>query len=393
MIQNPIIIHYTSHWLPQTQTWLYTQIHYLTSKLDNYIVCETTENLDQFYLRNIHCLKDSSVGIQILNKCLRKLHLDYYWGFLLQTIDQKQGNILHSHFGNTGWANINIAKQASVKHVVSFYGFDVNYLPHQNERWIKRYQELFAGVDQILCLGPNMMKQVIELGCPSQKIAIHHLGINLDKIDFKPRKWQPSEPLRILIAASFREKKGIPYALEAIGLLQNEIDLEVTIIGDATQEKRSKDEKKKILEIIEKYNILPKIRMMGYQPHSVLLEEAYTHHIFLSPSITSNDGDTEGTPVTIIEMAASGMPVISTLHSDIPEIIQNGKTGLLAKERDIEGIIKHLRWLIDNHEQWELILKASRNHIENEFDASIQANKLVKIYQNILDNCYQIDSN
>lgn len=386
MIQNPIVIHYTPHWLPQTQTWLYNQIYHLNFKLDNYICCVTTDNLDQFYIPNIHCLEDSSLWVQILDKCFRVLHLNQLWGFLLQTIVQKQGNILHSHFGNVGWANINVAKQANVKHVVSFYGYDVNFLPHRDERWIKRYHNLFAEVDLILCLGPNMVKHVKELGCPSHKIKVHHLGINLDTIAFKPRRWQPGEPIRILIAASFREKKGIPYALEALGLLQNEIDFEITIIGDATQEKRSKDEKKKILEIIEKNNLLPKIKMMGYQPHSILLKEAYTHHIFLSPSVTSNDGDTEGTPITIIEMAASGMPVISTLHSDIPEIIQDGKTGLLAKERDIDGIIKHLRWLINNHEGWELILKASRNYIENEFDASIQANKLVKIYQKILDN-------
>jgi len=75
--------------------------------------------------------------------------------------------------------------------------------------------------------------------------------------------------------------------------------------------------------------------MLGFQPHAILFEEAYKNHIFLSPSVTALDGDTEGgAPVTIIEMAATGMPIISTKHCDIPEVIKDGVTGFLANERD-----------------------------------------------------------
>ena len=98
------------------------------------------------------------------------------------------------------------------------------------------------------------------------------------------------------------------------------------------------------MAMIEKYNLRSKVRLLGYQPFSVMLEEAYGHHIFLSPSVTASDGDTEGgAPVGIIEMTASGMPVISTTHCDIPEVIQNGVTGLLAEERDVEGLIDNVR--------------------------------------------------
>ncbi len=70
---------------------------------------------------------------------------------------------------------------------------------------------------------------------------------------------------------------------------------------------------------------------MGYQPHSTLFAEAYRHHIFLSPSVTASTGDTEGgAPVSLIEMAATGMLIVSTTHCDIPEVIKHGVTGLLA---------------------------------------------------------------
>ena len=85
------------------------------------------------------------------------------------------------------------------------------------------------------------------------------------------------------------------------------MDLEIVIIGDNTLEPRSQSEKQKILQVIEKYGMQSKIRMLGFQPHCVLMNEAYKHHIFISPSVTAADGDTEGgAPVSIIEMAASG---------------------------------------------------------------------------------------
>ena len=97
----------------------------------------------------------------------------------------------------------------------------------------------------ILCEGPHMACCLKKLGCPSEKISVHHLGIEIDKIPFIPRKYTPGDSVRILIAASFREKKGIPYALEALGEFNKMVPVDVTIIGDSSYEKRSKIEKKK----------------------------------------------------------------------------------------------------------------------------------------------------
>ena len=160
--------------------------------------------------------------------------------------------------------------------------------------------------------------------------------------------------------------------------------MNVTIIGDSNGTKAAEQEKKKIFDIVNKYKLQPYIRFLGYQPHSVLIKEAYKHHVFLTPSVTSSDGDTEGgAPVTILEMMATGMPVISTTHCDIPQIITHGETGLLAEERDVEGLVTNLQWLLDNYEQWALMTGKGRQHIETNFDASTQAHKLAEIYQQV----------
>lgn len=115
-----------------------------------------------------------------------------------------------------------------------------------------------------------------------------------------------------------------------------------------------------------------------------MFEEAYKHHIFLSPSVTAKNGDTEGgVPVTIIEMAVSGMQIVSTTHCDIPDVIEDGVTGFLAPERDVDRLVFHIRWLLKNNNSWEAMLRAGRQKSEREFDVRAQAERLGEFYDGI----------
>lgn len=385
MIQNITVVHCLPSWLPLTQTWLYNQVKYLPDGVENHVVCERTENLDQFPIQNIHSLNEKPRWLYYWERGFRKPRRWLYSWFLVKTIRQTNANIVHSHYGFTGWASIGAIRKTRAKHIVTYYGLDVNRLPKVDPRWNKRYLKLFENVDKILCEGPHMAQCTVKLGCVEEKVKVHHLGVSVDDIPFRPRIWKSGEPLKILIAGSFREKKGIPYALEALGRFQHQKSIQITIIGDATPGFLiTQEEKQKIFEVLEKHKLKGKTRMLGYQPHSVLFEEAYKHHVFLSPSITASDGDTEGgAPVSIIEMLASGMPVVSTTHCDIPNVIINGETGLLTKERDVDGIVTCLCWLVEHPEMWYKMVKTGRRHIEKEFNALIQGVRLYEIYNKL----------
>jgi colanic acid/amylovoran biosynthesis glycosyltransferase len=381
------VLHNTPVWLPQTHTWMYNQVKYSHSdRIDNHIVCEQTENLDQFHIDNIHCLPEAPKALNYLYNSIKTLRLRRYRRHVVSISNKMRAQIMHSHFGDVGWANIAAAEKANLKHVTTFYGYDVNLLPQQDARWRTRYQKLFENVEVVLCEGPHMASCIVNMGCPEKKIKVQHLGIEMQKIPFQPRSWRPGEILRVLITASFREKKGIPDAIKALGRLQENIPLEITIIGDAGPARHFQLEKKRINEEIEQQKLQSKVRLLGYQPHNVLLREAYKHHIFLSPSVTASDGDTEGgVPVTIIEMAASGMIVVSTNHCDIPAVIHHNDTGLLAEEHDVNGLVKNLNWLVDNPDRWIDFQLSAREHIKREYDARIQGKKLADIYSEIID--------
>jgi colanic acid/amylovoran biosynthesis glycosyltransferase len=357
--------------------------------------------MDQFTLPNIHTLTDHPFWQRVwpflertrystflpLKALAKPFHEAYEAAckhFLHQLAQTYQARILHSHYGPIAWRNLQIAKQASLKHVVTFYGHDVNQLPTQDARWLKRYKDLFRHIDLVLCEGPYMAQSIVALGCPEHKVKVHHLGVTVDQLSFQPRTWQPGEPLRILIAAAFREKKGVPYALQALGQLQREVPIEITLIGDANFRASSQAEKQKILATINEYHLNDKVRLLGYQPYALLLQEAYQHHLLLSPSVTASDGDTEGgAPVVLIEMMATGMHIVSTNHCDIPEVASPLVREHLAEERDVAGLIRQLKWLLARPTEWKAILEAGRRHVEKEFNAQTQADRLMMIYQQL----------
>lgn len=369
-------------WLGQTLTWVYNQVRHLPDDVRASVVCDRTENLDQFPWSDLAALTDNPFRAALW----RATRLPALRTAMLRgCIEARGARLVHSHFGPRGCQDLAAVRRTGVRHVVTFYGYDVTFVPRQYPSWRRRYRSLFRRVDRVLCEGPFMAGTIAELGCPDEKIRVQPLGVELGSLACRPRARAADEPLRVLIAASFREKKGIPDAFDALARLRGRVPLEVTVIGDSTGEPRTQQEKRAILAAIERSGLAGDTRLLGYQPHRAVIEEAYRHHVFLSPSLTPEDGDTEGgAPVSLIEMAATGMPIVSTRHCDIPQVVEHGVGGLLAEERDVAGIAAHLAWLVDHPERWSEMGEAARRHVEVRFDVRTQAAALAEIYRELL---------
>jgi colanic acid/amylovoran biosynthesis glycosyltransferase len=87
------------------------------------------------------------------------------------------------------------------------------------------------------------------------------------------------------------------------------------------------------------------------------------------PSVRAGDGDLEGIPVALMEAMAAGLTVVSTYHSGIPELIEDGRTGLLAPERDVGALAQKLVWIADNPGSCEELARAARRKVEEDFDS------------------------
>jgi len=377
------IAHSVRSYLFRTGSWIYAQISHL-KKYQPLVITTRKRNLDIFPVEKIYSLSDLNGLNRFFQRQYAKL-TNFYYPFLFKVLKENQILLLHSHFGNRGFFDLTLKQKLKIPQVTTFYGHDVSMLPKE-ERWRKRFKVLFKQCDLILAEGNYMKKSLLELGCPDSKLEVQHLGIDLEKIPFIPRKLTDCQKVKIMIAGTFREKKGITYGLEAFAKLSSKYkNIEITLIGDAGRSQREVNYKRDIINTIRNHNLAGKVNYLGFLPYPDFIEEAKNNHIFLSPSIHPSDGETEGgAPVTLIEMSAYGMPIISTFHCDIPEVVIDGESGFLVPEKDIDALAERLEYLIKHPDIWESMGRAGRKHIEEEFNIIKQVAKLEALYDSLL---------
>lgn len=383
------VVHFKAgNYLAITESWIYSQIIQL-ERYHPIVYAMGTENLDIYpteTIRNLNYQPGFGTMSNFFNKAFKKL-LGYY-PYFYSSLKKDRPALLHAHFGPSGYYFLKLKRILGIPLITTFYGYDLSLLPTQEPVWKERYRELFAQGDLFLVEGNYMKGSLEKLGCPGDKITVRQLGVDLSKLAFSSRSSASDREISILIAASFREKKGLPYAVEAIGKVKRdhpEYAVAVTILGDSGGGREGEREKGKIFSLIDEYGLMSCVNMLGFQPHPVFLQEAPKHDLFLSPSVHASNGDTEGgAPVAIIEASAMGMPVISTTHCDIPEVIIDRESGYLVPERDTEALAEKLTFLISNPDVRDRMGQAGRRHIEENYNNIVQVQKLEQIYDSVI---------
>ena len=376
---KPGVAHCVSTYLPITQTWIYGQL----LQMCRYAPCVFTNsirNLDVFPFEEIYVYQQCAHRpLQSWERAFLKV--PQYPPLYAQAMRERGICLLHAHFGDEGFRLLTVRAILEIPMVVSFYGYDVSELPRRGPlgRWRFWLKVLFLMADRILAEGPYMRKSLIRLGCPPHKVQVQHLGVDIRKLPFAVRQFPLNGPIRILIAASFREKKGIQYGIAAFGRVASKRNrLELVIVGDGPL-------RPQIEHQIAQLGLGDRVLLMGYQPHERLIAIAQESHIVMAPSVTASNGDTEGgAPVFLIEAQAMGLPVIATRHADIPEVVQDGKTGYLVAERDIDTLAERLEYLLDHPGLWPELGTNGRQHVEASFSLEQQVKYLENIYDELL---------
>lgn len=281
---------------------------------------------------------------------------------------------VHCQFGTIGLTG-NILKEIGVtnnKLLTSFRGFDATKFPNSEKPGV--YNELFKNGDLFLPVSKSLASRLLDLGCDKEKIVVHHSGIDCRKFNFIERSNSTGAVIRLLTIARLVEKKGIAYAIKAVAqLLAEGYKLEYMVIGDG----EARDE---LEELIKGFSAEAQIKLLGWKPHDEVIQLLQQSDILIAPSVTAKDGDQEGIPNVVKEAMACGLPVVGTIHGGIPELIEEGVSGCLAPERDVDKLSDCLRSLCDHPEKWAEMGRAGRKHVEEEFDITKLSKELEKLY-------------
>jgi colanic acid/amylovoran biosynthesis glycosyltransferase len=296
----------------------------------------------------------------------------FYMAILMQ--HQKQSyDIIHCHFGYNGLVGIILRDIGAIqgKVITSFHGIDVSkYLKQWGK---KKYDLLFQLGDIFLPISELWKSRLIELGC-NGKIIVHRMGIDCNKFCFTPRKLPVGGVVEIVTVARLTEKKGVEYAIRAVAKLAKiKPSLNYTIVGDGPL-------KESLQQLILQLGVDNIVTLVGWKNQQEVIEIIKNSDIMLAPSVTSRNGDREGIPVVLMETMAMGLPIVSTLHSGIPELIENGVSGFLVPERDVDALAEKLNYLVENPKIWHNMGAAGRAFVEKYYNIDKLNDKLVEIY-------------
>jgi colanic acid/amylovoran biosynthesis glycosyltransferase len=376
------VMHRYPEWLPLTMTWLNQLIRDTDPYVRNRILAEVRLPTGPDH-PGLFISRQASPVAYWLTRGLRKAGVIRHLEPDLSHLKRTRPDVFHSHFGHIGANDAPLVSRLGIPHVVSFYGMDVHQLPYSDAMWTPRYRNLFDSGARILCEGSFMRSSIIRLGAQPDSVVVHRLGVDITRFPFRPRRVEQGQSLKILMASSFRPKKGIPTGIEAVAKASAEIPVELTIVGGPSAEDTS--EARLIDQAAAHAHIGSRIRFLGFLEPARLREVADGHHVFLAPSLTAADGDCEGgIPVSLLEMAASGMIIVSTRHCDIPAVVEHGRTGWLASERQSDVLASHLVDVWNRREQWGPVQIALRQLIESQYNHAVQATELVRLYETMV---------
>jgi glycosyltransferase involved in cell wall biosynthesis len=279
---------------------------------------------------------------------------------------------LHAHFAHSPTSVAMFASQLT--------GLPFSFTAHAKDIYTSNQQQLREKIEQarfvITCTEYNR-KHLSKLS-DGKSTPIHRVyhGIDIELFSCNGKKPQrPAEPYRILTIARFTPKKGLPTVVRALKQLKDQkIPLDFTLIGDG-------DDREKILALIEELGLTSATSWLGTQPHHVVLEHYRQADLFVLGCEVATNGDRDGIPNVLLESMAMGVPVVATNISAIPELVQDGQTGLLVPPGNPRQLADAMLRLLTDLKLRTRIIGAAQQRVATVFDNRKLIRDLAEIYR------------
>lgn len=290
-------------------------------------------------------------------------------------LDEFRPDIIHCHFGYEALMlldNIDIRRYPIIIH---FHGYDASMML-KKKSYVKKLKSVLKNKNVFpVTVSDFFINQLSEtLDVPKNRFTLLRYGVNLEL--FNP--YQKNDNGRVFLqVSSLVPKKGHEFTLKAFSLfLKNREDKEYTLILTGDGKRRA------LLEsLASEYGISDKVQFVGNVAPSDAVNLMSTADCFVHHSITTEEGDTEGIPNAIMEAMAMELPIVSTFHAGIPELVEDGVNGYLVEERDVAAYAKKMEEALKMGR-----LKVNREKIEAIYNREKHNQQLRSIYEKIIKN-------
>ena len=294
---------------------------------------------------------------------------------LLNAIDENQIDVVHVHTGPLAALIAPICDEANIPLVVHFHGIDA-YAPNLTGVAGKNYSELRSIASAVVGVSRHMTKQLVTIGMSAEKV--HYAPYFVDPDQFSDSK--PSDqPPTFLSVGRFVEKKAPLVTLVAFEeLLKTVPTATLVMIGDGP-----------MLTGCQQYartrGIDSQVQFRGLQPHTEVQLAMKSARCFVQHSVVGSDNDHEGTPVGILEAQMSGLPVVSTRHAGICDVVVDEETGFLVDEFDWQKMSKQMCRLAEDPVRAGEMGTAGRMRVKTNFGFDQTLGKLASVLSHVAD--------
>jgi glycosyltransferase involved in cell wall biosynthesis len=289
---------------------------------------------------------------------------------LERSLKQEKPDVIFAEFGVCGAVCTPIAKRLGIPLITHYHGYDASEYDIL-KKYEKEYKAMFDYASAIIVVSQVMKEKLKDLGAPEQKLVLTHYGAHASfktlQLDLRPK--------RFLAVGRMVDKKAPHLLILAFHrCLQYHPDATLVYIGTGPMLRVVQD-------LVKHLGMEKNVELKGLAGRDVIQAEMQRVRCFVQHSRTAENGDMEGTPVAIIESQSAGLPVISTIHAGIPDVVVHEETGFLVEEGDVGGMAAYMTLILNDAERAVEMGAAGKSRIAAHFtmDHHIQAlNDVVK---------------
>lgn len=334
------------------------------------VACSCFKNL------NMWCQKFMELGIDVIRLKVAGKHDPRHVLYLRKIL--KNFDLLHLHVWNPASCRWAFLAAGKIPIVVTEHD---PFVLRGFKGWLKN--KLMNNVAAIIAISEASKKIIIEQNPElSEKITVVHNGIDIEewqkqtkiesRNEYKRAEFRalPNEKI-ILCVAELHERKGQKYLIEAAKILADvgTLNFKLVFVGDGPERK-----------YYEKLSapLGNKVLFLGRKKEIAKLMSA--SYVFVLPSVREAFG------LVLLEAACVSLPIIATNVGGIPEIIDDGKTGILVPPENPQALAEAINKLLQNPDLAANLARAAKSKVEMHFSAKTMAEKTAEVYDKVLIN-------
>lgn len=309
----------------------------------------------------------------IVKRVFPKLYISLYNRALSAFLVTNKYDIVLCNYGPQASNIYNACISTNTPLIAHFHGYDASIRTVLKE-YRKGYTIMFKGISAIISVSNDMTSELIKLGADKKRIYTIPYGVNLELFS---KTLPEHNSKKLIFVGRFTEKKAPDLLLRAFHkALQKSSDAQLVMIGKGELSDL-------VLKTIHELKIEHAVQILGWQTPEEIVLQMKTARAYVQHSRIAANGDSEGTPNSIIEASACGLPIISTYHAGIKEAVRHEITGYLVEEGNWSLMGDYMLELLENPVKAGEMGNASRKHIAEHYSLDSQIKKIRHVISSI----------